>query len=79
VTSDPPPALLWEARAAPGRIEELLAFVLARADPGAQVYRADDPDPRVVVIDDSGRGLPAPPAELVTRAPHEWAFTAVPR
>jgi hypothetical protein len=74
-----PTALMWEARVAPGRIEELLAFVVANADSMAQIYRADGPDPRVVVIDPTGRGLADVPAELVARPPHTWSFTPVPR
>jgi hypothetical protein len=71
--------LMWEVRAAPGRLEELVAYVSAHADPGAQVFRSDGDDPRVVVIDPTGRGLPDVPAELVVRAPHEWRFEPVPR
>jgi hypothetical protein len=68
--------LMWEVRAAPGRVDELVAFADTHADPGAFVYRSAD---RVVVIDPSGRGLPETPAELVARPPHAWRFDAVPR
>jgi hypothetical protein len=71
--------LMWEVRAAPGRLEELVAFVDAHADPSAQVFRAGGPDPRVVVIDPTGRGVADVPAELVARAPHAWPFEAVRR
>jgi hypothetical protein len=74
-----PQTLMWEVRAAPGRLDELVAFVDAHADPAAQVYRADGPDPRVVVIDPSGRGVPDVPPELIARPAHGWRFEAVPR
>ena len=67
--------LMWEAKAAPGRTDELVAHALATADPGAAVYRSADD--RVVVIDVTGRGLPEPPAELLSRPPHAWAFERV--
>jgi hypothetical protein len=68
---------MWEAKAAPDRADELLAWVLAHADPAADVYRGADG--RVVVIDDSGRRLPEPPAELIARPPHAWPFDRIPR
>ena len=71
--------LMWEVRAAAGRLDDLVGFVCAQADPAAQVYRADDGDPRVVVIDPTGRGVPDVPSELVARPPHEWRFEQVPR
>jgi len=71
--------LMWEVQAAGGRLEELVAYVRAHADPAAQVFRSDAAGPRVVVIDPTGRGLPDVPAELVARAPHEWHFEPVPR
>jgi hypothetical protein len=71
--------LMWEVRAADGRLAELLAYVDAHADPAAQVFRSDGTDPRVVVIDPTGRGLPEVPAELIARAPHAWKFTQVER
>jgi hypothetical protein len=70
---------MWEARAVPERLEELVAFARAHADPAAAIYRADGPEPRVVVIDPTGRGLPQPPAGLAARAPHAWSFTPVAR
>lgn len=69
--------LMWEVRAASGRQDDLLAHVLAHADPAADVYRAADG--RVVVIDPTGRGVADVPAGLVARAPHVWPFEAVPR
>ena len=71
--------LMWEARAADGRLDELIAEVLGRADPSAQVYRSVAGEARVVVIDPSGRGVGDVPAELLARPAHEWAFQAVAR
>jgi hypothetical protein len=71
--------LMWEVRAAAGRIDELVALVDKLADPAALIFRADGTDPRVVVIDPSGAGLPDVPAELVARPPHAWDFEEVPR
>jgi hypothetical protein len=71
--------VMWEVRAAPGRLDALVAFADEHAAPQAQLYRADDPEPRLVVIDPSGRGMPQPPADLVTRPPHSWRFESVPR
>jgi hypothetical protein len=68
---------MWEARAAAGRADELLAWVLMHAPADADVYRS--PDARVVVIDAQGRALPDPPDELVCRPPHGWHFTPVER
>jgi hypothetical protein len=65
---------MWEVRAAEGRLDELVAYVLARADPAAQVYRSPDPEPRIVVVDPSGRGIDEVPPELVARQPHQWHF-----
>lgn len=70
--------LMWEVRAAPGRLDDLVAFVCAAADPSAQVFRADGP-PRVVVIDPTGRGVEGVPADLTARAPHAWPFEPVAR
>jgi hypothetical protein len=70
---------MWEVRAAQGRLDELVAFVDAHADPAAQVYRADGADPRVVVIDPTERGVPDVPPELMARPAHQWRFAAVPR
>ena len=69
--------VMWEAVAASGRADDLVAHVRAYADPGADVYRSDDG--RVVVIDPSGRGLDDVPPDLLTRPPHAWPFEAVVR
>ena len=71
--------LMWEVRAPDGRLDDLVAYVSAHADPSAQVLRSDGDDPRVVVIDPTGRGVPEVPAELVARPPHEWRFEPVAR
>ena len=71
--------LMWEVRAPDGRLDDLVAYVSAHADPSAQVFRSVGDDPRVVVIDPTGRGVPEVPAELVARPPHEWRFEPVAR
>ena len=72
-----PVTVMWEAKAGPGRDEELLAFALSHAHRDAQVYRSADA--RVVVIDPSGEGLPEPGPDLLARAAHVWRFRPVPR
>jgi hypothetical protein len=69
--------LMWEAKAAPGRGAELLAWAVEHADPAAEVYRGGDD--RVVVIDGTGRGMPEAPAELLARSPHVWPFERISR
>jgi hypothetical protein len=69
--------VMWEAKAAPGRVDDLLAHVLEHADPAAEIYRSADD--RVVVVDPTGAGLPAAPAELLARPPHAWRFERVSR
>lgn len=69
--------LMWEVRAADGRLDELVEFVRAQADPAAQIYRSADA--RVVVIDPTGRGVPGVPAHLLARPPHVWHFEPVDR
>ena len=68
---------MWEAKAAVGRAAELLAWTLAHAPIDADVYRSADG--RVVVIDNTGAGLPDAPADLMARPPHSWPFEPVPR
>lgn len=70
---------MWEARAATGRLDELVAYVLSHADPAAQVYRSSGAEPRVVVIDPTGRGLADVPADLLARPAHSWKFEPLPR
>ena len=69
--------LMWEARAAEGRLDELIAHVRAHAAAGAQVYRGADGPPRVVVIDPSGLGISDVPSELLAQPAHQWAFEPV--
>jgi hypothetical protein len=71
--------LMWEVRAADGRLDDLVTYVNQHADPSALVFRSAEPDPRVVVIDPTGQGVDDVPAELVARPPHAWPFEAVPR
>ena len=79
-------ALMWEARAAEGRGEELLAWVREQDLPTRplrrEVLRA--PGERVLVItwwdaayDAELPELPEPDRELVARAVHRWRFEAV--
>ncbi|MFG2618417.1 hypothetical protein ACGFXC_12405 [Streptomyces sp. NPDC048507] len=81
-------ALMWEARAADGRGNELLEWargqVLAREPVRREVFRA--PQDRVLVITwwEAPEGvraelpeLPEPAADLITRAVHRWRFASV--
>ena len=78
-TPRPNDVLMWEVRAAEGRLDELVDAVRSLADPSAEIYSSATPDERVVVIDPTGRGVANVPDELVARPPHEWIFTAVER
>jgi hypothetical protein len=77
---------MWEARAVPGRGEELLAWAQARqlaAKPlRRETFRA--PQDRVLVItwwdapyDAELPELPEPDEELVARSVHRWRFESV--
>jgi hypothetical protein len=66
---------MWEAKAVPERAAELVAWAAEHAPAGARVYRSADA--RVVVIDETGTGLPEPPAGLLARPPHVWPFERV--
>jgi hypothetical protein len=79
-------ALMWEARAVPGRGEELLAWVRAQETAAPplrrEILRA--PQDRVLVItwwdaayDAELPELPEPDGELVARAVHRWRFESV--
>ncbi|MET7572072.1 hypothetical protein ABZT04_26740 [Streptomyces sp. NPDC005492] len=79
-------ALMWEARAVPGRGEELLAWVREQRLPSEplrrEVLRA--PQDRVLVITwweaeyaAELPELPEPEGELVMRAVHRWRFESV--
>jgi hypothetical protein len=69
--------VMWEAKAVPERAGELLAWALEHAPAGARVYRSADA--RVVVIDETGTGLPDAPPELLARPPYSWPFERVDR
>lgn len=79
-------ALMWEARAVPGRGEELLEWARAQEPAPAplrrETFRA--PQDRVLVItwwdaayDADLPELPEPAGDLVTRAVHRWRFESV--
>jgi hypothetical protein len=71
---------MWEVRAAEGRLEQLLAWLLPRLPGTAQVYRSAAGEPRVVVIDPTGSaatGLAGVPVELIARPAHAWDFEPV--
>ncbi|MDT0610200.1 hypothetical protein [Streptomyces lancefieldiae] len=79
-------ALMWEARAVPGRGEELLAWARQQVLPAEplrrETFRA--PQDRVLVItwwsaayDADLPELPEPDAGLVVRAVHRWRFESV--
>lgn len=80
-------ALMWEAKAAPGRGADLLTWVRGRPLDPAPLRRETftAPGDRVLVItwwegDYQARvpELPDPPAELTARPVHRWRFTPVP-
>ncbi|MCF6524129.1 hypothetical protein [Streptomyces sp. JJ36] len=79
-------ALMWEARAAEGRDQELLTWcraqVLVPAPPRRETFAA--PGGRVLVItwwsadlDAELPELPDPPEELSARPVHRWRFEQV--
>ncbi|MFF8935060.1 hypothetical protein ACF08O_10105 [Streptomyces paradoxus] len=79
-------ALMWEARAVPGRGEDLLAWAraqeLAHAPLRRETLRA--PQDRVLVLtwwdapyEAELPELPEPAPELITRAVHRWRFESV--
>ncbi|MFE2594892.1 hypothetical protein ACWCOZ_27140 [Streptomyces sp. NPDC001840] len=79
-------ALMWEAKAAPGRGAELLAWARSQPLPHAplrqDLLRA--PEDRVLIItwwpapyQTDPPELPDPPAHLTTRPVHRWRFEAV--
>ncbi|MEU3931717.1 hypothetical protein AB0E85_06665 [Streptomyces sp. NPDC029044] len=79
-------ALMWEARAVPGRGEDLLAWARAQELPHAPLRRETlrAPQDRVLVLtwwdapyDAELPELPEPDRELVTRAVHRWRFESV--
>ncbi|MER6222416.1 hypothetical protein ABT189_17950 [Streptomyces sp900105755] len=80
-------ALMWEARAVPGRGAELLAWAGQQVLPAPplrrETFRA--PQDRVLVItwwdapydDPDLPELATPPEELVSRQVHRWRFESV--
>jgi hypothetical protein len=80
---------MWEVRADPDGMAELLAWVCDRALPtiehdprhvSSEVFSS--PDHRIVVLSrwrSHPRPLPPPPPALVARSPHEWDFSPVDR
>ena len=67
--------VMWEARAAAGQLEALLAWAERHASTGAQIYRSAD---RVVIIEEETAAvLPEPPSALLARAPFAWPFERV--
>lgn len=80
-------ALMWEVRAAEGRLGEVLAWIEGNAVPflghqrgcrAVDVYRSDQ-DRAVVIAHFDGQpvDLPEPPEELVARPVHQWPFEHV--
>lgn len=80
---------MWEVRAEPARLAELIAWICDTALPEiehsplhivSEVFSSTDN--RAVVISkwrSNPLDLPAPPLRLVTRPPHVWDFTQVDR
>jgi hypothetical protein len=66
---------MWEAKAADGRTDELLAWLLDAA-PRGEVFRSAD---RVVLVVDlaTSEAVPQPPPDLLARPPHAWRFYRV--
>ena len=80
---------MWEARAEPGRLPDLVDWVCATALPRIEVNPLhiasevfSSSDDRCVVISrwrGQPEALPPAPPLLVARSPHEWDFTPVDR
>jgi hypothetical protein len=70
---------MWEVRAAPGRLEDLLAWVAEHAPAGASVFRGAEGPDWVVVIDPGGCDPGTAPGELAARPAHAWDFVPVHR
>lgn len=69
--------VMWEVRAVPDQCDALVDWALAVSAKGAEVFRSDGTEPRVVVIQPAGADLPPPPDAYVVRPPHSWRFTRV--
>jgi hypothetical protein len=81
---------MWEARAQPGRLDELIAWLRESALPAIEAQPrhiasevfSSAADERLVVISrwrGESESLDEPPSDLVARAPHAWDFTPVDR
>jgi hypothetical protein len=82
-------ARMWEVRALGAGFEELLSWVCDEALPKLEVLPQhvssdvfSSTDNRIVVISrwrNTPAPWPAPPDQLIARAPHVWDFTPVDR
>jgi len=83
-----PDTLMWEVRAAAGRLAELVEWIdghivsALRDRPGCrgvEVYQASADERAVVIAHFDGEpvDLPEPPDELVRRPVHQWPFQLV--
>src|ERR1700709_259661 len=71
--------VMWEARAADGRTDELLAWVLQQTSEPGQVYASED---RVVAIypanlSETSAARAGPPSELLARPAYQWEFERI--
>jgi hypothetical protein len=69
--------VMWEARAVPEQCNALVDWALSVSAEGAEVFRSDGSEPRVVIIQSADVDLPPPPDAYVARPPHSWRFTRV--
>ncbi len=89
VTSGAVIVRMWEVRAYPEGLADLLSWVCEIAVPAVEVQPLhvssevfSSTDHRVVVISrwrSAAQDLPEPPRHLITRSPHSWDFTPVDR
>jgi hypothetical protein len=63
--------VMWEAKAAPGKTDALVEWLLERAPEQGHVYRSED---RVVLITEAPLQLDGAPAELIDRPSQAWEF-----